>query len=37
MVEVACSLIIMVSYLGWVSAQVTARWDWSSTCFLPVR
>lgn len=23
-VEVACSLIIMVSYLGWVSAQVTA-------------
>ena len=24
MVEVACSLIIMLSYLGWVSAQVTA-------------
>ncbi|HEY1090133.1 MAG TPA: sodium:solute symporter, partial [Burkholderiaceae bacterium] len=23
-VEVACSLIIMLSYLGWVSAQVTA-------------
>jgi Na+/proline symporter len=23
-VEVVCSLIIMLSYLGWVSAQVTA-------------
>lgn len=23
-VEVACSLIIIMSYLGWVSAQVTA-------------
>ena len=23
-IEVACSLIIMLSYLGWVSAQVTA-------------
>ena len=30
-IEVVCSLIIILSYLGWVSAQVTAL-GWCSTC-----
>jgi hypothetical protein len=30
--EVVCWLIIILSYLGWVSAQVTAL-AWCSTCF----